>query len=91
MTKTMNEIATRIIENAEASTNEELENQFEFYATEDGWTEEEIKVALESPWFPNFKKDIHAAAVSMGSTKSERKTAASRENGKKGGRPRKAQ
>lgn len=55
-TKTMNEIATRIIENGTAATNEELENQFEYAASEDGWTDDKIKDALVSPWFPWLKE-----------------------------------
>lgn len=50
-----NEIAQKIIENGRATNNEELENEFEFEAAEQGWAEEEISEALLSPWFPWFK------------------------------------
>jgi len=36
-----------------------------------------------------FLVDSHSAAAAMGSVKSDRKASAARENGKKGGRPRK--
>ena len=54
MKDTMAEIVERIVANGAAATNEELEIQFEFYATEDGWTDQEIQEALNSPWFPWF-------------------------------------
>jgi predicted transcriptional regulator len=52
---TANEIVTRIIENGRVATNEELEVEFEFDASEQGWTDEKIKAALESTWFPWIK------------------------------------
>lgn len=55
MKKTATEIAQEIMENGLATTQEELENQFEYFAREAGWSDEEIKAAIESPWFPRIK------------------------------------
>lgn len=49
---TVHQIVSRIVENGRASTNEELENQFEFDANEAGYSDDEIKNALASKWFP---------------------------------------
>lgn len=47
----MAEIVRDIIENGRAANQTELENEFEFSASEAGWTDEEIQAAIESPWF----------------------------------------
>lgn len=52
-------IVQRIMENALAATDEELAEQFQFFADEQGWSDEEIKAALASPWFPS----LHTGAV----------------------------
>lgn len=52
---TINQIVIDIIENGRAANNTELENEFEFSASEAGYIEDEIKEALKSPWFPWFK------------------------------------
>lgn len=46
-------------------------------------------VTLHANWLHNGKQ-ISDAAAALGSIKSERKAAAARENGRKGGRPRKS-
>jgi len=46
-------LVTEIMENGRANSQEELENEFEFLATEREWTEEEIRAALGSDWFPH--------------------------------------
>lgn len=50
-------IATDVVEwgRVESGTNEELQNEFEFEAQEQGFSREEIKAAIESPWFPWMK------------------------------------
>lgn len=50
----MSEIIKTITENGRATTQEELINEFEFEAQEQGWTDEEIKIAIGSDWFPAF-------------------------------------
>jgi hypothetical protein len=50
----MREIVNEIVENGRASTQEALENEFEFEASEQGWTDEKIKAAIDSPWFPQI-------------------------------------
>jgi len=86
--KTANEITQHIIDNALASTNEELENQFEFFAGEDDWTDKQIADALKSPWFPWFK---NPAAVALGKLGGSRNTPAQNEarkaNAQFAGRP----
>lgn len=54
-TMTMTEIVEKIVADGGAKNNEELEVQFEFFATEDNWTDQEIQEALSSPWFPWFR------------------------------------
>ena len=49
------QIVTSVIENGRAANNDELRNEFEFVATEAGFSDDEIKAALESPWFPWMK------------------------------------
>jgi hypothetical protein len=48
-------IVKSIIENGRAANNDELQNEFEFEASEKGFNDDEIKAALESPWFPWMK------------------------------------
>lgn len=47
----MAEIVRDVMDNGRAATQAELENEFEFAASEAGWTEEEIQAAIQSPWF----------------------------------------
>jgi len=47
-------IVSTVIDNGLAATQVELENEFEFEATQQGWTDEEIKEAIDSPWFPSI-------------------------------------
>ena len=90
--KTTNEIVTRIIENGSASTNEELENQFDFAADEEGYTDEQIEAAKKNPWFPWIKNQAAVALGKLGgSSKSDAKRVASAANGKLGGRPKKSE
>lgn len=56
--KTTNQIAEEIISNGNAATNTELENEFEFAASEEGYSDDEIKAAIASPWFPKMKLAI---------------------------------
>jgi len=51
----MAEIVRCVMDNGRAATQIELENEFEFAASERGWTAEEIRRAIESPWFPEIK------------------------------------
>jgi len=51
MVQIMQDLYDNGIITAETSR-EEINGEFEFAATENGWTDEEIKEALESPWFP---------------------------------------
>ena len=53
-TKTTDEIILRIIEDGLVENNTELENEFVFAATEAGCSDEEIRDAMASPWFPWF-------------------------------------
>lgn len=53
-------IVKRIMENGIAKTNQELQNQFEFFAGEAGWSDEEIQQALNSPWFPSIENPVTA-------------------------------
>ena len=48
------EIVQEVMENGRAVDQTELENEFLFTASEDGWTDEEIQEAIESPWFPTI-------------------------------------
>jgi hypothetical protein len=50
-------IVTDVVEwgRVESGTNEELQNEFEFEAQEQGFGREEIKAAVKSSWFPWFK------------------------------------
>lgn len=48
-------IVTSIVENGRAANNDELSHEFEFAASEAGFSDDEIKAALESPWFPWMK------------------------------------
>ena len=50
----MAKIIRTVIENGRAATQEELEVEFEFEAAEQGWTDEEIQAAIQSPWFPQI-------------------------------------
>jgi len=50
-----NQIVTSIIENGRVTSNDELRHEFEFVATEAGFSDDKIKAALESPWFPWMK------------------------------------
>lgn len=50
----MAEIIRTVNDNGRASNQEEFENEFEFEATEQGWTPEQVKEAIDSPWFPQF-------------------------------------
>lgn len=50
----MAKIIRDVMENGRAATQSELENEFEFAASEAGWTDEEIKAAIASPWFPKI-------------------------------------
>ena len=50
----MADIIRTVIENGRAATQEELEVEFEFEAAEQGWTDEEIQAAIQSPWFPQI-------------------------------------
>lgn len=52
---TTNEIVQKITSDGRVATNEELEIQFAFFASEEGWTDEEIKYALQGEWFPWLK------------------------------------
>lgn len=47
----MAKIIQDVIENGRAADQTELENEFEFAASEEGWTDEEIQTAVASPWF----------------------------------------
>jgi hypothetical protein len=49
------EIVTSIIENGRAANNDELRNEFEFEASEKGFSDAEIQEALSSEWFPWMK------------------------------------
>ena len=49
--------ASEIIANGRAATNTELENEFEFAASEAGYSDEEINEAFKSPWFPWFNAE----------------------------------
>jgi len=51
----ISKIVSEIVENGRAVNNTELENEFEFSASEAGYGDDEIKEALESPWFPWMK------------------------------------
>ena len=44
-----------ITENGMAADNTDLEIQFEYVASERGWSDEDIKLALKNPWFPWMK------------------------------------
>jgi hypothetical protein len=48
-------IVQQIIENGLVQSDEELKNQFEFFAGEVGWSDDEIEQALKSPWFPSVE------------------------------------
>lgn len=50
----MIEIVRIVMDNGRAQTQEELEGEFDFEAIEQGWTDEEIEQAINSPWFPAF-------------------------------------
>ncbi len=50
----MAEIVRTVMDNGRAASQEELEAEFDFEASEQGWTDEEIKKAVDSPWFPTF-------------------------------------
>ena len=54
MKKSMSEIVQEIIENGRASSQEELVVEFEFEAAEQNWSEDEIREAINNPWFPNI-------------------------------------
>mgnify|MGYP006921388727 FL=1 len=48
-------IVASIIENGRAANNDELRNEFEFEASEKGFSDAEIQEALSSEWFPWMK------------------------------------
>ena len=48
-------IVTSIIENGRAANNDELRSEFEFEASEKGFSDDEIQEALSSEWFPWMK------------------------------------
>jgi hypothetical protein len=53
----LREILEEIFDNGRvtsSSSQEELINEFEFSATENGWSDEEIKNAISSEWFPQL-------------------------------------
>lgn len=50
----MAEVIRTVMDNGRAATQVELEGEFEFEAGEQGWTDEEIRRAIASPWFPTI-------------------------------------
>ena len=52
---TQEEIVQEIVENGRATDQTELENEFSFTASEDGWSDEKIREAIDSPWFPTIE------------------------------------
>jgi len=48
------EIVREIMENGRAADQTELENEFLWTASEDGWTDERIKRAIADPLFPQI-------------------------------------
>ena len=46
------DVARTVMENGRAANQAELKNEFEFEASEQGWTDEEIQEAINSPFFP---------------------------------------
>ena len=58
MKMTMHQIAQEIMDNALAVSCEDFDNEFDFAATENRWTAEEIEEAQESIWYPNPFKDM---------------------------------
>lgn len=48
-------IVSEIVENGRAANNDELRNEFEFEASEQGFNDDEIQEAMNSPWFPWMK------------------------------------
>jgi hypothetical protein len=76
-----------------------VRDQDRWYVTRETWQGErmvDIKIVSSHDTYEEAKQaesnaiDRSNAAAALGSVRSERKTAAVRENGKKGGRPRKA-
>lgn len=53
--KPIREILESIFSNGRVSQDAgwaEIENEFDFEASEQGWTDQEIKEAISSDWFP---------------------------------------
>jgi hypothetical protein len=50
----MAELVREVMDNGRAADQTELESEFEFAATDAGWTNEEIQQAIASPWFPQI-------------------------------------
>lgn len=53
--KSVNQIVNEIVESGEARSNDELENLFDFAASEAGYSDGQISEAKKSPWFPWIK------------------------------------